>query len=175
MADVEFRVLGPEDAGEVLTVQRAAFVAEARVYGTAEIPPLVETLDEVRGELETTVSVGAFRNGRLVGAARLTLEGPVGWISRVAVAPDQQGQGIGSLILDAVEDAAPDWVVRLQLAAGAKSAGNVAMYERRGYREFERRKDAAGIELICMGKDVGEDGDRSALPEEPDSADRVGR
>jgi hypothetical protein len=26
------------------------------------------------------------------------------------------------------------------------------MYERRGYREFDRIRDAAGVELICMAK-----------------------
>ena len=58
MTDVEYLRLGPERAGEVLTVQRAAFVAEARVYGTAEIPPLTETLDRVH-ELPMSLEGGA--------------------------------------------------------------------------------------------------------------------
>jgi GNAT superfamily N-acetyltransferase len=153
MTGVEYRVLGPEHAGEVLTVQRAAFVAEARVHGTTEIPPLVETLDEVRRELADTIMIGAFQAARLIGAIRLTIEGPIGWISRVAVAPDQQGKGIGSDLLEAAEHAAPPEVRRFQLAAGEKSSSNVTMYERRGYREFSRRVDSAGVELVLMGKD----------------------
>jgi GNAT superfamily N-acetyltransferase len=153
VTDVVYLRLGPDHAGEVLTVQRAAFVAEARVYGTAEIPPLVETLDEVRHELGTTITIGAVRGQRVVGSARLTLEGPIGWISRVAVAPDQQGLGIGAGLLDAVEAAAPEDVVRFQLAAGGASAANLAMYERRGYRETSRRHDAAGVELVVMAKE----------------------
>src|SRR5580704_6260855 len=128
MGEVVYRVIGPEHAGEGLTVQRAAFVAEARLYGTTEIPPLVETLDEVRRELATTVTIGAWRGSRLVGAARLTLDGPIGWISRVAVAPDQQGQGIGSGLLATLEAAAPPQVRRFQLAAGHGSSDNLAMY-----------------------------------------------
>ena len=46
--EVVYGVIGPEHAGEVHTLQRAAFVAEARLYGTVEIPPLVETVDEIR-------------------------------------------------------------------------------------------------------------------------------
>jgi ribosomal protein S18 acetylase RimI-like enzyme len=153
MGEVVYRVIGPENAGEVLTVQRAAFVAEARLYGTAEIPPLVETLDQLRHELATTVTMGAWRGSRLVGAARLTLDGPIGWISRVAVAPDQQGQGIGSGLLATLEAAAPPQVRRFQLAAGHASTDNLAMYERRGYNEVSRRVDAAGVELVVMGKD----------------------
>src|SRR5208283_5013594 len=148
VTEIEYRLLGLEQAGEVLTVQRAAFVAEARVHGTTEIPPLVETLDEVRRELAETIMIGAFLAGRLIGAIRLTLEGPIGWISRVAVAPDQQGKGIGSGLLDAAEEAAPPHVRRFQLAAGRKSSANVTMYERRGYREFSRRVDSAGVELV---------------------------
>jgi GNAT superfamily N-acetyltransferase len=155
MTGIEYRLLGLEHAGEVLTVQRAAFVAEARLYGTTEIPPLVETLDEIRRELGATIMMGALLAGRLVGVIRLTVEGPIGWISRVAVAPDQQGKGIGSDLLGAVEAAAPPQVRRFQLAAGNKSSTNVAMYERRGYREFSRWVDSAGVELILMGKDRG--------------------
>jgi ribosomal protein S18 acetylase RimI-like enzyme len=155
MTGIEYRVLAPEKAGEVLTLQRAAFVTEARLYGTTEIPPLVETLDDLRRELTSAVAVGALSAGRLVGAVRLTIEGPIGWISRLAVAPDQQGNGIGSGLLDAVEAAAPSGVLRFQLAAGHKSGANVAMYERRGYREFSRRVDSAGVELVLMGKDRG--------------------
>jgi hypothetical protein len=29
------------------------------------------------------------------------------------------------------------------------------MYERRGYREFSRWVDSAGVELVLMGKDRG--------------------
>jgi ribosomal protein S18 acetylase RimI-like enzyme len=148
-----YRTLGSDDAGEALTVQRAAFVAEARVYGTVEIPPLTETLDQIRREIETTMTVGAFAGSRLVGSARLTLEGSIGWISRVAIAPDQQGQGIGGGLLDSVEAAAPPSVTVFQLCAGGRSDTNVAMYERRGYREFERRRDSAGVELVCLRKE----------------------
>ncbi|MGA3214375.1 MAG: GNAT family N-acetyltransferase [Acidimicrobiales bacterium] len=153
MPEIEYRLLEPESAGEVLTVQRAAFLAEARLYGTTEIPPLVETLEDMRHELATAIVMGAVRAGRLVGAGRLTVDGEIGWVSRLAVAPDQQANGIGSGLLGALEAAAPPEVRRYQLAAGHKSGANVAMYERRGYREFSRQVDSAGVELVLMGKD----------------------
>jgi GNAT superfamily N-acetyltransferase len=160
MPDFKLRRLTPDDAGEVLTVQRAAFVEEARLYGTVEIPPLTETLDEVRSELATTITVGAVLGARLVASARLTIEGSVGWVSRVAVAPDQQGRGIGSALLDAIENEAPPAVTRFQLGAAFKSRGNIAMYERRGYAESDRMTDAAGIELVLMCKPRGTRGTR---------------
>ena len=38
-----------EDAGELLTLQRAAYVTEAQVYDDLRLPALVQTLDELRG------------------------------------------------------------------------------------------------------------------------------
>ena len=60
----------PSDAGEVLTVQRAAFVSEALIYASADMPPLVQTLEELEAELATADGWVARVAGRLVGAIR---------------------------------------------------------------------------------------------------------
>jgi GNAT superfamily N-acetyltransferase len=155
VGDLLFRQLQVADAGEALTVQRAAFLDEGRIYGTLDIPPLQETREDLEREITTTTTIGAFAGHRLVGSARLTVDGPIDWISRVAVAPDQQGRGIGGALLDRLEAAAPVVITAFELCAGAESSANIAMYARRGYREFERRKDAAGVELVCMRKARG--------------------
>jgi hypothetical protein len=41
----------PDDAGELLTVQRAAYLVEAQRYDDPHIAPLTETLDEVRAAI----------------------------------------------------------------------------------------------------------------------------
>ena len=43
--------LTEEAAGEVMTLQRAAFVSEAQIYGSADMPPLTQTLEQVAAEL----------------------------------------------------------------------------------------------------------------------------
>ena len=45
------RDIRPEDAGEVLTIQRAAFASEALIYGDPDMPPLTQTLEELEAEL----------------------------------------------------------------------------------------------------------------------------
>jgi ribosomal protein S18 acetylase RimI-like enzyme len=50
------------------------------------------------------------------------------------VVPDRQGTGIGSDLLAAIEVAAPSDVRSFALFTGPKSARNVALYERAGYR-----------------------------------------
>jgi hypothetical protein len=42
MGSITYRPVTLEQAGELLTLQRAAFVAEARTYSTVDIPPLAE-------------------------------------------------------------------------------------------------------------------------------------
>ena len=69
-------ILGPGDAGEILTLQRAAYVGEAMLYDQF-LPPLHETLDEVRAALasdEVTV-LGIRDAGRLIGTARIKADG----------------------------------------------------------------------------------------------------
>jgi GNAT superfamily N-acetyltransferase len=153
MTEITSRRLTTNDAGEVLTIQRAAFLSEARVYGTTEIPPLLESLDDLLREIEATYSLGAFVGARLVGAIRLSVDGSIGWISRVAVAPDQHGQGIASGLIGALERDAPGSVLEFRLLAGSKSEQNRLMYERRGYREVDRIIDDVGIELVVMRKE----------------------
>ncbi|RBY80421.1 GNAT family N-acetyltransferase [Blastococcus sp. TF02-09] len=48
---MEIGALPARAAGELLTLQRAAYVTEAQLYDDARLPALVQTLDELRAEL----------------------------------------------------------------------------------------------------------------------------
>ena len=65
--------------------------------------------------------------------ARLTSRG--GWdIGRLMVAPDLQGQGLGRLLLEHAEAAAPPDATTYLLFTGAQSAAHQRMYKKAGYR-----------------------------------------
>ncbi|WIV60501.1 GNAT family N-acetyltransferase [Amycolatopsis nalaikhensis] len=130
--------LGVADAGEVLTLQRAAYVTEARAHDDWDLPPLLETLDEARAALESCLSWGFREHGRLVASVRLTVSGAVGMVGRLVVAPDRQGQGLGRALLLAAEGLAPPEVTVFRLFTGSKSVGPQAMYRKLGYRETHR-------------------------------------
>jgi ribosomal protein S18 acetylase RimI-like enzyme len=145
--------LGPEHAGEALTVQRAAYVTEAQHYRAPDLPPLTETLDELRADLAAGLpALGAWLGPRLVGSVRGRPAGDRMEVARLAVAPDLHRRGIGRRLLDAVEAAAPPAVDTLWLATGVTSDASLALYRRAGYTLVGSSTDAAGVALAVLEK-----------------------
>ena len=149
--------LGAGDAGEILTLQRAAYVTEAQAHGDLNLPALRQSLSELSDELSGTTcwqSAGGTRRA-LLAAVRATVaagEGTLAEIGRLAVVPDRQGQGLGSRLLDAVEDRLPASVREVRLFTGERSAANLRLYRRVGYRETHRTDTPAGYALVHMSK-----------------------
>ncbi|GAA0800026.1 GNAT family N-acetyltransferase [Spirilliplanes yamanashiensis] len=154
--DVVIAAATPADAGEIMTVQRAAYLTEGQRYGDVTIPPLTETADEVRAVIAGGAVVLVARAGhRLAGSVRGHVEGRDGLVGRLAVAPDLQGHGIGGRLLRAVEEALAGRVDRLELFTGATSHDNVRLYERHGYVVFDHRPSGAGPGLVFLEKKIG--------------------
>jgi tRNA (guanine37-N1)-methyltransferase len=123
------------DAGELLTLQRAAYLSEGRLHDSYDFPPLTDDLTAVEEIIASTTCLVARRAGRLVGSVFGQPYGEDGWfIGRLMVAPDRQGGGLGRRLLELIEDAAPAGTVRSVLVTGAYSASNQAFYRRHGYR-----------------------------------------
>jgi ribosomal protein S18 acetylase RimI-like enzyme len=145
----------PADAGELLTVQRAAYVVEGERYGTFRLPPLTETLDEVRAALtDGTVVLVARLGYRLVGSVRGRVDGDTAYVGRLAVAPDLHGRGIGRQLLAAMERALAGRVSRLELFTGAASEENLRLYRSAGYTDIGHRPLASGPGLTYLEKRV---------------------
>jgi len=140
----------PEDAGEILTIQRAAFASEALIYGDPDMPPLVQTLEELEAEIAEGQGWVARVGPRLVGAIRCRETEELLLIGRIAIAPDLQGSGIGRGLLEAAEQhsQAPE----AELFTGSLSEANIRLYERCGYRITERVDNGDGTEQVFMRK-----------------------
>lgn len=136
------RPIHPDDAGEVLTIQRAAFASEALIYGDPDMPPLTQTLEELAAELVENLGCVAVTGGRIVGAVRARRDDDLLLIGRLAIAPDQQGEGLGTLLLAAVEDRGRDaGATEAELFTGGLSEANQRLYEREGYQRTETTAD----------------------------------
>ena len=135
----EVRLATPADAGEILTLQLACWVAEQQANPGVEIHAQHETLEDVRRWLGQWTVIVRRREGRLVAAARGRVERggehAGTWdVGRLMVAPDLQGHGLGRDMLERIEAAAPVDVATYVLFTGAGSAANLRMYKKAGYR-----------------------------------------
>lgn len=138
------------DAGEVLTVQRAAFVSEAAIYGSVDMPPLTQTLSELEAELRAESGWTARIDGRLVGAIRFVERDGMLLIGRIAIAPDMQGEGVGRMLLEKAESSSSAQVS--ELFTGSLSEANIRLYESCGYEEHERVPDGDGTAQVFLRK-----------------------
>jgi ribosomal protein S18 acetylase RimI-like enzyme len=152
MTEVTIRPAIREDAGEILTVQRAAYVVEGQVNGSLSIPPLTETVDELARAIESVTVLVATRGHRIVGSVRLRVADGTGHIGRLGVAPDLQGHGIGTRLLRAAEDAAPLDVHRFELFTGVKSRRNIQLYQHLGYRVIDPRPTELPPQLVSLDR-----------------------
>ncbi len=140
------------DAGEVLTLQRAAYASEALLYGDPSLPALVQTLPDLVAELSNSLGYKAVRGSRLVGAVRSTVDGDTLHIGRLTVAPDLQGSGLGTALLSAAEGAAGPDVTSAALFTGHLSSANLRLYQRHGYVEERREKIDDRVTLVHLRK-----------------------
>jgi GNAT superfamily N-acetyltransferase len=144
--------VGPDDAGELLTLQRATYVSEARLYDDVRLPPLTQTYDELSTELARCLALKAIAGRRMVGAVRARLDGSTLHIRRLVVAPDLQGQGIGTRLLAAVEQLGAGRADTYALFTGDRSVGNIRLYERLGYVEVRREQVHPELTLVHLTK-----------------------
>ena len=140
------------DAGELLTLQRAAYLSEAQAYDDFSIPPLQEQLEGVVERIAQGVVWKAVAGTRIVGSVHLAVEGSLGRINRLMVAPDWQGRGVGSKLLRVAEQTAPAEVTSYELFTGAESERNLQLYRNAGYREIRREPQTAKVELVLLAK-----------------------
>ncbi|MEW9548552.1 GNAT family N-acetyltransferase [Nonomuraea sp. NPDC050783] len=140
------------DAGEILTLQRAAYVSEAQLYGDPYIPPLVESLEQLRKVIETGVVLKALDGTRIVGAVRGQLSGATCLVGRLVVAPDRQGQGLGTALLHALHERVPE-ATAFDLFTGHLSEGNLRLYRRLGYRETHRERMDDHLTMVHLRRE----------------------
>lgn len=148
--------LGVDDAGEILTLQRAAYVTEAQAHGDLTMPPLTQTLGELRVELTDpqVMAWGIRERGRLVASVRVRVRQAAqtsAEVGRLVVVPDRQGSGLGSALLLAAEARLQDDVRVIRLFTGENSHANLRLYQRLGYRETGRTS-AGSYDLVHLAK-----------------------
>jgi GNAT superfamily N-acetyltransferase len=144
-----------DDAQTILALQQRAYQQEAQIYDDYTIPPLTQTLNEILTEFDTHSFLKAVKNGRIVGSVRAFTDDDTCHIGRLIVEPDDQGQGIGTLLMAAIEKMFAG-CRRFELFTGTLSKGNIRLYKRLGYVPFKEQQIHQGLSLLFFEK-MGED------------------
>ncbi|MDR7382401.1 GNAT family N-acetyltransferase [Promicromonospora iranensis] len=150
-----------DHAGELLTLRRAAFVTEAQLYDDPHIPPLTQTLAELREDLarDDVVTIGAWEGHRMIGSVRVEIEDEKATLGRLAVAPDKQARGIGTEMLFAVLPYLPEQTKEIWVFTGKDSKQNLALYTKHGYEE-QYEKAAGDLTYTYLRRVLGAAGAR---------------
>lgn len=146
------------DAAEILSLQKLAYQSEARLYNDWTLAPLTQTLEGLRAEFARSVVLKAMAGERIVGSVRGRIEGPSCAIGRLMVHPAFQRQGIGSLLLRAIELACPE-ATRFELFTGSRSALNLRLYEKHGFVAARTQALSPELSLVFLEKHRRQDKD----------------
>jgi GNAT superfamily N-acetyltransferase len=139
------------DAAEILALQKLAYQSEAELYNDFSIPPLTQTLDELIESFARNTILKATEEGRIVGSMNGRMSKGCCLVGRLMVHPELQGKGVGTRLMGALEQEFAD-AAAFRLFTGEKSERNIGLYQRLGYRIYERKETPGSFAIVFMEK-----------------------
>ena len=139
------------DLQEILQLQYLAYQSEADLFGSRDIPPLKQTLDEVVEEYNSGVILKIVDDtNTIIGSVRAKeIDGTV-YIGKLMVHPDHQHKGYGTMLLSEIEKCFPN--KRYELFTSTRSLDNIRLYQKLGYTIFARKAVNDELEFVYMEK-----------------------
>ena len=139
------------DLQEILNLQYLAYQSEAKLFGSKGIPPLKQTLDEVIEEFNNGIILKLTdENGTIIGSVRATEKNGTVYIGKLMVHPDHRCKGYGTKLLSEIENCYPD--KRFELFTSTRSVDNIRLYEKVGYKIFDRKSVDNELAFVYMEK-----------------------
>ena len=93
-----------EDLETILQLQYLAYQSEAELFGTKDIPPLKQTLDEVVREYEDGIILRMTdEQNRIIASVRAKEQDGTVYIGKLMVHPEYRRRGLGSALLTEIE------------------------------------------------------------------------
>lgn len=140
-----------EDLEEILALQYLAYQSEARLFGSMDIPPLKQTIEEVCDEYEKGTILKAVDDaGTIIGSVRAYQENRTVYIGKLMVHPNMQKQGLGTKLLLAIEQEYPNQ--KYELFTSSKSITNIRLYEKLGYKIFKEETVSEELQFVYLQK-----------------------
>ncbi|HWQ96011.1 MAG TPA: GNAT family N-acetyltransferase [Candidatus Methylomirabilis sp.] len=139
------------DAEEILSLQKLSYKSEAEIYNDFNIPPLTQTLEEMKRDFGDQIFLKAVIEGKIIGSVRAIAKEDSCDIRRLIVHPDFQNRGIGTKLINEIEGVF-NTSRRFELFTGHKSEKNIHIYQKLGYKTFKTEKITDNIIFMYMEK-----------------------
>ncbi|MEH7155975.1 GNAT family N-acetyltransferase [Neobacillus drentensis] len=127
---------------ELFALQKASYLVEANLINFFEIPPLVETINELR-ECEESF-IGYFGDSELAGALSFTIDEGGLTICRMVVHPNHFRKGIAQRLLTEVEESHRGVTV-FRVTTGKENLPAKNLYLKNGYELMGDMEVAPGL------------------------------
>ena len=139
------------DLKEILQLQYLAYQSETDLFGSKDIPPLKQTLDEVAEEFNSGVILKMVNeNNTIIGSVRAQERDGTVYIGKLMVHPEYRHKGYGTMLLSEIEKCYPD--MRYELFTSTRSIDNIRLYQKLGYTIFARKAVNDELEFVYMEK-----------------------
>lgn len=141
------------DLKTVLCLQKAAFMEVARQMDNYNLPPLLQTIQDIRNDFETcTILKYTTLDNQIIGSVRGHIyDDNICYIGKLIVHPDFQNQGIGKVLMREIEKYFPS-CRKFMLFTGEETPNTLHLYGKVGYHVIYK-KEIDGVNLIYMEKD----------------------
>jgi ribosomal protein S18 acetylase RimI-like enzyme len=141
------------DAEEILSLQKLAYQSEAEIYNDFNIPPLVQTLEEIKKDFGIQFLLKAVMDEKIIASVRAHTKEGTCYIGRLVVHPDFQNQGIGTKLMVEIEKIFST-CQRFELFTGARSERNLYLYQKLGYKIFKTAKITDQTTIVYLEKKI---------------------
>lgn len=140
-----------EDLREILRLQYLAYQSEADLFGSREIPPLRQTLEELTGEYHEGIILKLLDGeGQIIGSVRAWEDGETVYIGKLMVHPQHRRRGFGTGLLKEIEGYFPG--KRYELFTSTRSRDNIRLYRKNGYRIFDQKSGGGELSFVYLEK-----------------------
>ena len=142
-----------DDCYDILDLQKLSYRQEAEIYDDYQIPPLTQTIDEIREEIKNNTFLKAVIEDVIVGSIRAYLQNDICHIGRLIVHPNYQNKGIGTILMKKIEAHFNDLGINsFQLFTGEESKKNIYLYQKLGYQIYKTEKLSSKVNLVYLKK-----------------------
>lgn len=141
------------DLEEILALQKLAYLSEAEICNDFSIPPLLQTIEDIKSEYAYKTFLKAVDSGKIIGSVRANLQDGTCYIGKLIVHPDYQNRGIGTALMNSIENCFKG-CKRYELFTGKKSVKNIYLYNKLGYRIYKEEKISEKLTLVSLEKIV---------------------